>query len=410
MGKQQSRCTENWITVLAVALVMLVRPQSTQAQIFTVLHSFTNGTDGGTSFAGLVLADGNLYGTTTLGGNLGCNVGHGCGTVFSIRRISGEEGVLYSFSDSSYGAYPYSGLLRDSIGNLYGTFWGGATSYGGVNGLGAVFEVNPAGNETILHSFTGAPDGQYPEAGLVKDSEGNLYGTTTEGGTSVACADGNGCGTIFKIDGVTGTETVLYSFAGGTDGGLPVFGTLLLLSGNLYGTTQSGGVYEQGTVFKFNLKSGKETVVHSFSGFPTDGTAPQGGLIRDTSGNLYGTTFQGGSFGPGTVFKINIKTGFETVLYSFAGGSSDGSNPYSALVIDKLGNLYGTTYAGGANGCGTIFELPLNGAEIILHSFSLPTDGGSPFAGLVRDSEGNLYGTTENGGPGGFGTVFKLVP
>jgi uncharacterized repeat protein (TIGR03803 family) len=366
--------------------------QRAHAQTFTVLHSFSGGTnDGAYPYAGLVMdSSGNLYGTTYVGGGGSECFGVGCGTVFKLD-ISGALTVLHSFSGSD-GKYPYAGLVRDSSGNLYGT-----TLYGGSIGYGTVFKLETSGPLTVLHSCDYS-DGANPYAGLVRDSSGNLYGTTVGGGPS-----GDG-GTVFKLD-TSGTLTVLHNFSG-SDGAYPYAGLVIDSSGNLYGTTSQGGSYGYGTVFKLD-SSGALTVLHNFSG--SDGGYPQAGLVRDSSGNLYGTTtYAGGSFGYGTVFKLDT-SGVLTVLHSFPSGTNDGAYPYGGLVMDSSGNLYGTTAIGGSNGYGgTVFKLDTSGALTVLHNFS-GSDGAYPYAGLMMDSYGTLYGTTHGGGSSGYGTVFEIV-
>jgi uncharacterized repeat protein (TIGR03803 family) len=350
--------------VIALGRVVIMTP-SAEAHAdatFTVLYSFKFGvTDGQSPYAGLVRdAAGNLYGTTLYGGS-SSNCSGGCGTVFKLDT-TGKETLLHSFEGPpADGANPFASLVRDAAGNLYGT-----TLRGGASDFGTVFKLDTTGTETVLHSFVGSPtDGQYPRGGLVRDSAGNLYGTTSNGGSSSNCS--GGCGTVFKLD-TTGTEIVL----------------------------------------------------HSFVGLPTDGANPFAGLLRDAAGNLYGTTAYGGSkhahfcaFGCGTVFKLDT-TGKETVLHSFMGAATDdGALPEADLVQDAAGNLYGTTFTGGDSpcyegyGCGTVFELDATGKEIVLHSFAWK-DGASPDAVLIRDAAGNLYGTTSTGGAFGWGTVFKL--
>jgi uncharacterized repeat protein (TIGR03803 family) len=251
---------------------------------------------------------------------------------------------------------------------------------------------------TLLYSFTGKSDGGIPQGGLVRDPAGNLYGTTSQGGLLRDCA-GFGCGVVFEVD-PTGKETVLHRFKG-PDGALPVGSLLLDEAGNLYGAA-SGGASGIGVVFKVD-KSGKETVLHNFKG--SDGALPLGSLIRDGEGNLYGATFAGGvgncfmGKGCGVVFKLD-KTGKETVLYAFTGGS-DGGEPQrgGALIRDKAGNLYGTTVQGGVNcdnqsfGCGVVFKLDKTGKETVLYTFTGGSDGAEPLGGLTRDQAGNLYGS-----------------
>jgi len=316
-----------------------------------------------------------------------------------------KEKVLYSFcsqSNCTDGANPDAGVIQDAKGNLYGTTQNRGDSdsncdYGG--GCGVVFKLSKAGKETVLYTFTGPPDGSEPVAGVIQDAKGNLYGTTDYGGAS-----GN-YGTVFEVS-KTGKETVLYSFPGGVYGAYPS-GVIQDSKGNLYGTTYVDGAYYAGTVFKLS-KAGKETVLYNFcaqSGC-ADGEQPWAGVIRDAQGNFYGTTTNGGASGAGTVFKLS-KTSKETVLYSFTGGSG-GATPYAGLILDAKGNLYGTTYNGGASGVGTVFKLSKTGKETVLYSFTGGTDGASPYAGLILDAKGNLYGTTFYGGAYGAGTVFKL--
>jgi uncharacterized repeat protein (TIGR03803 family) len=391
---------------LLIALVAgVVCLPSVQAQTFSVLYTFTGGTDGSNPYAGLIQdKSGNLYGTTYQGGSSSCGGGAGCGVVFKVDT-SGHETVLYTFTGPPDGANPYGGLVMDSSGNLYGT-----TYVGGASAFGSVFKVDSSGHETVLYSFTGGTDGANPRAGLIRDAAGNLYGTTVGGG-----ADGDG--TVFKLDS-SGNESVLHSFAGYPKDGAGPFGGLIRdAAGAFYGTTNAGGHYGPGTVFKLD-KAGNETVLYSFAN-GADGGRPRPGVIRDTAGNLYGTTKNGGVGGPGTncalygcgvVFKVS-KAGKETVLYSFTGTGGDGLGPWARLVQDGAGNLYGTTLSGGTNGGGTVFKLDNTGKETVLHSFVGSTDGAHPYAGLIMDSAGNLYGTTYNGGPSnGHGTVFMIAP
>jgi uncharacterized repeat protein (TIGR03803 family) len=405
---------------VAAAFIALVLATSAatraQAQTLIVLHSFTNSPDGAFPFAGLLRdAASNLYGTTDGGGTFNT------GTVFKLDT-SGNETVLYSFKGGSDGAFPSAGLVMDATGNLYGT-----TSHGGSggcsfsSGCGTVFKLDAAGNETVLYSFKGGSDGGVPVAGLIMDAAGNVYGTTQNGGSGGGCSFG--CGTVFKLD-TAGNETVLHSFTGSPgDGGRPVAGLIMDTAGNLYGTTAEGGsgtctvingipVSGCGTVFKLD-PAGNETVLHSFAG-GSDGIQALAALIMDQAGNLYGTTELGGSFGSGTVFKLD-PSGNETVLHTFTGGNDGAAPLFAGLIMDTAGNLYGTTQNGGGSsncavGCGTVFKLDTSGNETVLHSFTgSPGDGARPPAGLIMDKTGNLYGTTNGGGASGFGTVFKLT-
>jgi uncharacterized repeat protein (TIGR03803 family) len=308
-----------------------------------VLYSFTGtGGDGAFPFFGSLVRDslGNLYGTTYSGGIYSNSCLFGCGTVFKVDT-SGKETVLYGFTGTAGDGYePVAGVVRDPAGNLYGT-----TYLGGANGAGMVFKVDPTGKETVLYGFTGSTDGGFPGAGLLLDSKGNVYGTTQSGGASFF-------GTVFKVS-PAGQEKVLYSFNAPPDGFTPESPLLRDSAGNLYGTTGNGGASGFGTVFKVT-PLGQESVLYSFTG-GTDGSNPSSGrLVRDSAGNLYGTTPTGGTSDFGVVFKIDT-TGTETVLHSFSG--TDGKIPYGTLALDKSGNLYGTTYEGGAYGGGVIFKI-----------------------------------------------------
>jgi uncharacterized repeat protein (TIGR03803 family) len=316
--------------------------------------------------------------------------------------------VLHTFTGPPDGGFPNGGVILDSKGNLYGT-----TSEGGTGacsgGCGTVFKLSPAGKETILYSFTGTNgDGKYPQGGLVRDASGNLYGTTYGGGTSGNACNNYGCGTVFMLD-AAGIETVLYSFSGGVDGATPLAGVVRDAAGNLYGTTHLGGAFNWGTVFVVD-KTGTETVLHSFDGLTGDGGDAYGGLILDSAGTLYGTTQGGGNvnsnclpgleIGCGTIFQITT-TGAERVLYSFT-GYADGNTPSGNVVRDHAGNLYGTSQPRPTpTGGGTIFRIDLSGKFSVLHTFTGGAGGADPFAGLIRDTAGNLYGTTYQGGGGG---------
>jgi uncharacterized repeat protein (TIGR03803 family) len=355
----------------------------------TVLYSFA-GADGAIPVAGLILdAKGNIYGTTYGGG------ASGFGTVFQITS-AGTEKVLYSFSGGADGSGPISDLV-EANGNFYGTTIEG----GGAGAVGTVFKVTSTSRETVLASLTLEDGGAYPEGGLVRDKHGNLYGTTS------GYNGGYGNGAVFKVSS-SGKLTILYTFQGGDDGLCPYGDLLLDAEGNLYGTTYRGGTSGLGTVFEIT-PSGSETVLYSFTG-GTDGSLPAAGLFRDVSGNLYGTTTGGGN-GYGTVFKVT-PDGTETIVHSFT--DSDGYYPIAPLVQDAKGNFYGTTEFGGRHGQGTVFKLTGKGIETVVHSFTGKKDGGSPVAGLIFDTEGNLYGTTSGGGNtkcvGGCGVVFKIVP
>jgi uncharacterized repeat protein (TIGR03803 family) len=402
----------------------------------SVLYSFcsaSNCTDGANPVAGLIQdAAGNLYGTTTAGGDV-----NDFGTVFKLLPPAQQGGtwaemVLHRFNCTD-GAVPNAALIQDATGNLYGTTKGGGSTcnYPLSPGDGTVFKLDNTGQESVLYSFTGGADGSAPVSDLIQDAAGNLYGTTIDlyGGANV--------GTVFKLDN-TDKETVLYGFTGGADGAEPYGGLVEDAAGNLYGTTYYGGANNSGTVFKLD-NTGQETVLNSFTG-GADGGFPPAGLVRDAAGNLHGTTESGGNLncisgklapGCGTVFEVD-NTGNFTVLYTFCSASNctDGSNPFAGLIQDATGNLYGTTRFGGANvspngfGGGAVFKLlpPAQQGgtwtESVLYSFcsaSKCTDGYLPEGRLVQDAAGNLYGTTQDGGANahggskGGGTVFELV-
>ena len=321
--------------------------------------------------------------------------------------------TLASF-DGTDGELPDAAPVQATDGNLYGTTWNG-----GASDLGTVFKTTPAGTLTTLYNFcrqSGCADGANPVAGLVQAANGDFYGTTSYGGTTNK-------GTVFRIT-PSGTLTTLHSFcslSGCTDGSLPYAGLVQATNGNLYGTTQGGGAHNGGTVFKVT-PSGALTTLYSFcreSGCG-DGDWPEAGLVQATNGDFYGTTYFGGAGGDGTVFKIT-PTGTPTTLYSFCSQGAhpvctDGGMPTAGLVQAADGNFYGTTEYGGASaceyGCGTIFKITPNGTLTTLHSLCSQTnctDGEYPFAGLVQATNGDLYGATTAGGAnGGYGMVFGL--
>jgi len=352
----------------------------------TVLYSFPFGTDGAEPMAGVTRdSAGNSYGTTYTGGT------GGAGTVYKIGT-TGQETVLHNFTGLADGAYPQSSVILDSSGNLYGTARGGA------NGWGVVYKVDTAGQETVLYQFTGGADGRNPLASLIQDAAGNLYGTTYGGGAANE-------GVVFKLD-TARQDTVLYSFTGGADGGKPTSSLIQDSDGNLYGTTSAGGAANAGVIYKLDA-TGHETVLHSFTG-GADGGLPFAGVVRSSAGSLFGTTFQGGTGGKGVVYKLD-STGQETVLHNFAGGIN-GGNPYAGVILDTGGNLLGTTKFGGAAGAGVIFKVDLAGQETVLYNFTGAADGGYPYAGVILDATGNLYGTTFAGGNEASGVVFKFTP
>lgn len=279
--------------------------------------------------------------------------------------------------------------------------------------------VQFAQREIVIHSFGGGTDGATPDAQLIRDAAGNLYGTTEYGGIPT-CGASIGCGTVFKIS-PSGRETVLYAFTGGVNAN-PTGGVVRDAAGNLYGVAsdEANNNGYVGSVFRLQ-PNGNLVTLHAFARNTTDGNLPLARVIRDSAGNLYGTTaFGGTNNNGGTVYKID-PSGNETVLYRFMGGS-DGQEPFAPLFRDQAGNLYGTTNHGGgacsgdSGGCGTIFKIDSSGNESVLYRFTNGLDGGYPYAGLIRDSAGNFYGTAISGGdlscnpPNGCGTVFRLDP
>jgi uncharacterized repeat protein (TIGR03803 family) len=339
------------------------------------------------------------------------------------QGTTGPVNTLYRFGGPPDGANPVGELAVDASGNLYGvTMFGGNTSgfCAGASppgGCGVVYKLTPGGVETILYSFTHGADGGYPQGGVVLDAAGNLYGTTSAGGTGTN-------GVVFKID-VSGNATVLYSFTGGPDGGQPHGRLFIDGAGNIFGTTLYGGTSGNGVVFKVDT-TGKESVLYNFAGSP-DGSNPNAGLLQSAANTFYGTTQEGGNLdcgssptplGCGTVFRLDM-SGNETILYRFTGGNdgSDGAFPTAGLVQDSAGNLYGTTASGGSPApcystypnppqkpfdifCGTVFKVDGSGTETVLHHFAggKGNDGASPRGELVIDWAGNLYGTTTYGG------------
>lgn len=392
------RAVAFWLCVSASQGV--AQTESAPGTTFIPLHSFS-GTDGNKSFAGVVQGkNGNLYGTTYFGG------AKNDGEVFQITT-AGKLTTLHSFCSTSGcadGEYSYAVPVQDADGNFYGT-----TYLGGSKGDGTVFKMSPSGALKTLHNFGGA-DGSQPLAGLAAGSDGNFYGTTNLGGS-------HNSGSVFKIT-PTGQFTTLHSFCSKTacaDGQNSYAGLIQASDGNLYGTTLAGGSHGDGTVFKIT-KGGTFSTLYNFcsqSGC-TDGEFPQTGLVQASNGNLYGTTILGGAYGSGTIFEITLG-GALTTLYNVCpqSGCPDGNYLYAGLIQAKDGNLYGIMQVGGAHGSGTIFKITVSGTLTTLYSFcSQPAcaDGQYPAAALVQATNGNLYGTTADGGVHGDGTVFSMVP
>lgn len=378
-----------------------------KGQTLTPLYEFQGSADGASPNGVVRDSAGNLYGTTIAGGHTIF------GTVYKLSP-SGVKTILYNFTGGTDGGEPHGTLVRDALGNLYGT-----TEYGGnlnvlcagMQGCGVVFKIGPTGHETVLHRFTGKADGGQPLAGLTIDSKGNFYGTTAGGGNSGCNYFAVGCGVVFKID-TAHLYSVLYRFTGGIDGGVPEPHLILDSSGNIYGSTTDVGAGGQGTIFKLD-SSGHETVLLSFKG--TNGSQPYGSLALDAGGNLYGSTYGGGNlndcntgFGCGIVFELK-PDGQEPILNVFTGGAG-GWGPVAGVLRNK-GSIFGTAALGGqgTDCCGVAFEVTSSGVEKVLHTFTGGADGGSPETDLIQDSSGNLYGGAQ-GGTYGYGVIFKIAP
>lgn len=366
---------------------------SAMAATETVLHSFAGSpTDGYCPTAGLIMdSTGNLYGTTQAGGadiNGVCG-SQGCGTIFKLDT-SNTLTVLHSFTLAT-GTQPNAKLTMDSAGNIYGTAVGGGTY-----NAGTVFKLDTTGNLTVLHNFAGGADGLAPRSEMILDGTGNLYGTTVYGGA-------NNDGTIYKVD-TSGNLTILHSFTN-ANGAFPYGGLIMDSAGNFYGTTASGGLNNAGTVYKLDTNNNL-TVLYRFGTTTKVGKYPFGKLVMDLAGNLYGTTSEGGSSkNAGVIFKLDTGNHL-TVLYSF--NVANGANPFAGLVRDSAGNLFGTTNSGGTNNMGTVFKLDTRNRLTVLHSFAGGADGLGSEGDLIMDSAGILYGTSENGGTNNFGTIFKI--
>jgi len=463
----------NLIVVVAATLLLAVSAPA-QPYLEKAIHTFTGGSDGALGSTQLAAdSAGNLYGTTFNGGNKSTKCAvytgfPGCGVAFKLAPTndgSWKETVLHTFTGGADGAVPVGGVILDSAGNLYGT-----TLFGGdrkpelchaidiyAAGCGVVYKLTPTPHgpwtETVIYSFTGGTDGSEPWGHLIFDASGNLYGTATIGGND-SCLPPYGCGVVFKLTPGTGgpwTESVLYTFDGGTDGTYPYAGLTFDTQGNLYGTTYYGGdtsvscegVPGCGVVFQLApTPSGPwtEAVLHAFSGAP-DGAIPLAGVTLDSAGNVYGATYYGGDTtryfchrvtngvppGCGLVFELTQGTWEETVLHAFTDGK-DGALGYTPVIFDSAGNLYSVADVGGdrvpscayQQGCGVAFKMtPAEQGpwtESVLYSFTGGTDGSVPYSNLVFDSTGNLYGMTEYGGDnsacGGYGcgVVFELAP
>ncbi len=377
-----------------------------------VIYSFTGDSGGEYCDTDVAIDDaGNLYGTSVLGGQFGG------GTVWQLSPVDGgwEHTVLYNFTGGADGGEPYKGVTLDAAGNLYGTaVTGGSGSCEG--GCGVTYKLTKSGDtwtQTVIHAFTGGLDGSGPGARVAVDARGNVYGMTPTGGA-------NGLGVIYEVQAGSNDKwklRVLHTFTGGSDGSSGSAGKLVLHGGHIFGAATTGGSFGAGTVFELRpTRSGEWDfkTLYSFQGAP-DGVFPYGALLFDAAGNIYGTTYYGGTNGLGTVYRLARGAGgrwTESVLYSFQAGS-DGNSSISNLVADAAGNFYGTTSEGGL-GSGTIFQLTPGPndtwSESIPHSFQGSPDGAFPYAGMVGDGAGNFYGATVHGGADGDGAIYRFIP
>jgi len=403
--------TQFRIGAVAVTAVFVLSLAAATATTTNVIFSFSED-DGEYADTDLETDDaGNIYGTTVLGGDFAS------GTVFKLSpTLNGwVQTVLYSFTSGADGGEPYKGVTLDREGNLYGTeVAGGSGSCEG--GCGVVYKLTNSGGtwtQTVIHAFTGGNDGSGPGARVTVDPNGNVYGMTPTGGAY-------GLGTIYKIHhepNGTWTFSVIHAFTGGADGATGSAGRMILRNGHLYGAATAGGIYGSGVIFELTPRRGPQEWafrrIYSFRGQP-DGSFPYGALLFDGSGNIYGTTYYGGANGIGAVYKLSprsIGEWNERVLYSFQEGS-DGNSPIGNLVSDTAGNLYGTT-SEGSLGSGTIFKLtPIRRqwVETVVHSFQGPPDGAFAYNGMVVDRFGNFYGATVHGGDNDDGSIYQFTP
>lgn len=361
--------------------------QATTAGGYSVFLDLSSGSPDGAYCSSALTAtpNGSLLGAASAGG------AWDAGALFKVAS-DGSESLLHSFAGGrNDGAGASAGLELASDGNYYG-----CTGAGGAHNLGTVFRMSQAGKVTVIHSFSGS-DGAAPAAAPVEAADGNLYGTTSAGGKS-------GLGVVYRIS-LAGKFSVLHTFDV-SSGASPYSGLLAASDGNLYGTTEAGGSAGDGVVFSMST-SGSYSVVHVFTG--PDGSGPTGAsLIQATNGALYGTTFAGGASGVGTLFSLTT-AGVYSLLYSFAGSPADGANPQSGLIQGSDGYLYGVTSLGGSSNLGTAFRADTSGNVVLLHSFAGEfSDGSQPAAPLAEGLNANLYGTTDQGGEYGVGSIFEL--
>jgi uncharacterized repeat protein (TIGR03803 family) len=417
-------------TMLHLVLLICAITPMARAQTFTVIHSFTGGTDGGLPLTGLTVAnDGKLYGTAWVGGVQNGNCSLGCGLIFQLVNSGGgwTETPLYEFEGGLDGANPQGRPIVQPNATLVGSTenGGGGQCTGFAAGCGTIFTLRlslaASGNlwdENVLYRFQGGSDGGDPFGDVLLDAAGNIYGTTQIGGFSTNCTpEGVGCGTAWELShsGGNWTKAMLWGFGDGTDGIEPFDGLHFDRAGNLYGSTYTGGTYEGGIVFQLTPQGGSwsESILYNFTG-NGDGGLPHSGIYVDGSGNLFGATTDGGSGLGGTVFELNHAGGAWdfSVIQSLSSGGTRQCGPVRDLVADAAGNFYGTTRCDGANQLGNVFELSPSGngrwTYTSLHDFSGP-DGSGPFGNIVIGQDGNLYGTTSKGGQYNDGVIFVIT-
>ena len=372
-------------TLFSIFFLATASDASAAGSRLSVLHPF-NGADGAFSSSALMRgADGNFYGTTENGGDFNL------GTVFRMTP-AGVVTVLHSFSGSPDGNAPKAGLIQASDGNFYGT-----TYFGGGLGFGCVFRMTPAGAVTILHGFTDTPDGRNPRASLIQTNDGNLWGTTEKGGP-------RGRGTVFGMT-LAGGTFFQYAFTGAADGAYPYSAVIQAKNGSLYGTVYAGDSSTLGRVFR--VTGSTVSVVHTFTG-GADGANPVAALVEGSDGNFYGTTRLGGTSDLGTAFRMT-PSGTVTVFKSFAGGA-EGAYPDTALIQPRDGNFYGTAKAQAlTSDHGVLFKMTPAGVITVLHAFTGGVDGATPSAALIEANAGVLYGVTVDGGSFGKGVVYRLA-
>ena len=408
---RQTRRFGRLIGSAAILWLLALSGMTLKASTTEIIYSFAGDEDGEYLDTDLAIDGvGNLYGTSVLGGEFGG------GTVWQLSPVgdSWVHTVLYSFTGGADGGEPYKGVTLDANGNLYGTaVTGGSGSCEG--GCGVTYKLTKVGDswtQTVIHAFTGGDDGSGPGSRVTVDNRGDVYGMTPTGGA-------NGLGTIYRLHpkpNDTWTLRVIHAFTGGSDGSSGSAGQMIIRNGHLYGAATTGGS-GYGTVFELKPTSAGEwsfKTLYAFQGQP-DGSFPYGALLFDAAGNIYGTTYYGGSDGIGSIYKLTRSGGgswTEEILYSFRTGQ-DGNSSISNLVFDSTGSLFGTTSEGGL-GSGTIFELSPgpNGTwrESLPHSFAGSPDGAFPYAGMVSAGGDVFYGATVHGGVDGEGTVYKFTP